>query len=232
MAHFGCYQYQSEVNSTISSGASSHHLCVWKLRSSCCSSHSLLLNTEIHVMVLIPSLLLLAFALTSSLCALYIGLRLVIRRHRSLLMLPDGLMTRTALYSSLSTCDDTMYYIVQIPTTTIRGNGNISGGSNIYKRAMKYIHPRIILCTIYNFVQHTYIFSFSVVSYYLVLTLDLLFVKSHHDACYNSIGYPKPPVYMIHIVFPHTYIQHQKLFHARREKELCKIAWKINTFSF
>ena len=127
-----------------SSGASSHHLCVWKLRSSsCCSSHSLLLNTEIHVMVLIPSLLLLllAFALTSSLCALYIGLRLVIRRHRSLLMLPDGLMTRTALYSSLSTCDDTMYYIVQIPTTTIRGNGNISGGSNIYKRAMKYYTP-------------------------------------------------------------------------------------------
>ena len=95
-----------------SSGASSHHLCVWKLRSSsCCSSHSLLLNTEIHVMVLIPSLLLLlAFALTSSLCALYIGLRLVIRRHRSLLMLPDGLMTRTALYSSLSTCDDILLY--------------------------------------------------------------------------------------------------------------------------
>ena len=29
-----------------SSGASSHHLCVWKLRSSCCSSHSLLLNTD------------------------------------------------------------------------------------------------------------------------------------------------------------------------------------------
>ena len=94
------------------------------------------------------------------------------------------------------------------------------------------LHPRIILCTIYNFVQHTYAFSFSVVSYYLELTLDLLFVKSHHDASYNSIGYPKPPVYMIHIVFPHTYIQHQKLFHARREKELCKIAWKINTFSF
>ena len=102
-----------------SSGASSHHLCVWKLRSSsCCSSHSLLLNTEIHVMVLIPSLLLLlAFALTSSLCALYIGLRLVIQRHRSLLMLPDGLMTRTALYSSLSTCDDTiiLYKYLQQP---------------------------------------------------------------------------------------------------------------------
>ena len=187
-------------------------------------------------MVLIPSLLLLlAFALTSSLCALYIGLRLVIRRHRSLLMLPDGLMTRTALYSSLSTCDDTMYYIVQIPTTTIRGNGNISGGSNIYKRAMKYYTPSSNHSLYYLFIT-----SYSILIYFhflwfvtrYLLTLDILFIKSHHDACYKSIGYPKPPVYMIHIVFPHTYIQHQKLFHARREKELCKIAWKINTFSF
>ena len=140
MAHFGCYQYQSEVNSTIIRGIITSS--VFGSCAAAVAAPTRFFSIQIHVMVLIPSLLLLlAFALTSSLCALYIGLRLVIRRHRSLLMLPDGLMTRTALYSSLSTCDDTMYYIVQIPTTTIRGNGNISGGSNIYKRAMKYYTP-------------------------------------------------------------------------------------------
>ena len=143
-----------------SSGASSHHLCVWKLRSSCCSSHSLLLNTEIHVMVLIPSLLLLlAFALTSSLCALYIGLRLVIRRHRSLLMLPDGLMTRTALYSSLSTCDCTILYkYLQQPYEEMEIFQVVH---IIYKRAMKYYTPcsnnyTLFVGTIYNFLQNIY----------------------------------------------------------------------------
>ena len=125
-----------------SSGASSHHLCVWKLRSSCCSSHSLLLNTDpCHGSDLIVAAAARFRTHFITLCFVY-----RVKVSNSTTSIPfDASWWLNDTDSSLQQFVNMRwyYYIVQIPTTTIRGNGNISGGSYNLQKSNEILYSML-----------------------------------------------------------------------------------------